>query len=68
MADTQRTRQRAEPSGAAGPENNAEPDGTLVSMRASAERILDIADNAFERIRSGDSRDHLRRHRQRGGQ
>ena len=43
-------------------------ENSLATARANADRILNIADSAFEQIRSEDSREHVFRHRQRGGQ
>ena len=68
MTERQRNlnqQQRSNPQG-----SDADPgdDGELAGMRANASRLLGIADDAFERIRSEDSLDHVFRHRQRGGQ
>ena len=66
MNDRQRTRATQRRQTGATPDSGS-GEG-LGEMRASAERLLGIADSAFERIRSQDSRQHLLRHRQRGGQ
>jgi len=68
MSERQRNQnqqqRRNPPDSGGGPEANEELAGT----RADAERLLGIADDAFERIRSADSLEHVLRHRQRGGQ
>ena len=67
MNDRQRVRHQQQPD-SGGPDTGSAGAGNLPALRASANRILDVADNAFEQIRSEDSREHVFRHRQRGGQ
>lgn len=67
MSERERQRpqtQRQHPGGGDEPDEGE----SLEEMRAAADRLLGIADAAFERIRSEDSQAHLARHRQRGGQ
>ncbi len=63
MEIKQRQDQRMHPHAA------AEPSGdNLDALNAAANRMLDAADSALERVLSGNSEDFLRANRQRGGQ
>ncbi len=68
MSERQLNRTQNQHTEAVNPGTEPTGDATLSDLRATADRLLGIADKAFEQIRTEDSEAHIRRHRQRGGQ